>query len=216
MNIKKQIKLDIISMKPFYTLKNLIIILGIFIYNSFINKSPTGLFIMILFFAVMFSSNPFFLGENSGIDSLYKIFSLDSKKVVIGRYILAGLIFIVACLLGFSIYTIVSLIKNMPIGLDMLMFIGIYFVLYAIIISVQYPIFFKYGYTKARTFGFLPIFIIAVIGMALGYFIKDFGPILNFVLENQRMIIIGFCILVVLFLIISITLSIKFYKQKDF
>lgn len=216
MDIKKQIKLDIISMKPYYTLKNLIIILAIFLYNSFINKSPIGLVSMTLFFAVMYSSNPFLLGENSGIDALYKIFSINSKKVVIGRYILAGLIFIVASLLGFSIYAIVSLIKNMPMGIDMLMFIGSNFVLYAIIISVQYPIFFKSGYTKAKTFKFLPIFIIAIIGMALGYFIKDFGPILNFVLENQRMLIIGLCILIVLMLTISITLSIKFYKKRDF
>ena len=216
MNIRKQIKLDIISMKPYYTLKNLIILLGISLFYSFINKTPVVMLSMTLTFAVIFSSTPFLLGENSGIDALYKIFSIDSKKVVIGRYILAGLIFIVASLLGFSIYTIVSLIKNMPIGLDMLMFIGIYFVLYAIIISVQYPIFFKSGYIKAKTFKFLPIFIIAIIGMALGYFIKDFGPILNFVLENQRMLIIGLCILIVLMLTISITLSIKFYKKRDF
>lgn len=216
MDIRKQIKLDIISMKPYYTLKYLIIILAIFFYNSFIMKSPMGMLPMILFYAVMFSSNLFLLGENSGIDSLYKIFSIGSKKVVIARYILAGLIFIVASLLGFSIYAIVSLIKNMPIGLDMSMVIVINFVLYAIIISVQYPIFFKSGYIKAKTFKFLPIFIIAIIGMALGYFIKDFGPILNFVLENQRMLIIGFCILIVLFLTISIKLSINFYKKRDF
>lgn len=216
MDIKKQIKLDIISMKPFYTLKNLIIILAIFIYISFINKSPMGLVSMTLFFAVVFSSNPFLLGENSGIDALYKIFSINSKKVVIARYILAGLIFIVVSLVGFSIYAIVSLIKNMPMGLDMLMVIGIDFVLYAIVISVQYPIYFKYGYAKARIFSFLPLFIIAAIGMILGYFINDFGPILNFVLENQRMIIVALFILVALFLIISIKLSIKFYKQRDF
>lgn len=216
MDIRKQIKLDIISMKPYYTLKYLIIILAIFFYNSFIMKSPMGMLPMILFYAVMFSSNLFLLGENSGIDSLYKIFSIGSKKVVIARYILAGLIFIVASLLGFSIYAIVSLIKNMPIGLDMSMVIVINYVLYAIIISVQYPIFFKSGYIKAKTFKFLPIFIIAIIGMALGYFIKDFGPILNFVLENQRMLIIGLCILIVLMLTISITLSIKFYKKRDF
>lgn len=216
MDIRKQIKLDIISMKPYYTLKYLIIILAIFFYNSFIMKSPMGMLPMILFYAVMFSSNLFLLGENSGIDSLYKIFSIGSKKVVIARYILAGLIFIVASLLGFSIYAIVSLIKNMPIGLDMSMVIVINFVLYAIIISVQYPIFFKSGYIKAKTFKFLPIFIIAIIGMALGYFIKDFGPILNFVLENQRMLIIGICILLVLFLTISIKLSINFYKKRDF
>nr|WP_072536355.1 ABC-2 transporter permease [Anaerococcus mediterraneensis] len=216
MDIRKQIKLDIISMKTYYTLKNLSLLLGVVLFYSFSRNTPTVMLSMTLTFAVMFSSNPFLLGENSGIDALYKIFSIDSKKVVIGRYILAGLIFIVASLLGFSIYAIVSLIKNVPIGLDMLMFIGINFALFAIVISFEYPIYFKSGYTKAKNFWFLPIFIIAVIWMALGYFIKDFGPILNFVLENQRMIIIVLCILVVLFLIISITLSIIFYKKRDF
>ena len=216
MNIKKQIKLDIISMKPYYTLKNLIILLGISLFYSFINESPVVMLSMTLTFAVMYSSTPFLLGENSGIDALYKIFSIDSKKVVIGRYILAGLIFIVASLLGFSIYAIVSLIKNIPLDLDMLMYLGMNFVLFWIIISFQYPMFFKSGYTKAKTFGFAPILIIAVIGMILGYFIKDFGPIINFVLENQRMIIIGLFILVVVFLTISIKLSIKFYKRRDF
>lgn len=216
MNIKKQIKLDIISMKPYYTLKNLIILSGISLFYSFINESPVVMLSMTLTFAVIFSSNPFLLGENSGIDALYKIFSIDSKKVVIGRYILAGLIFIVASLLGFSIYTIVSLIKNIPIGLDILMYLGMNFVLFGIIISFQYPIFFKSGYTKAKTFWFLPILIIGILGMLVGYFIKDFRPILNFVLENQRMLIIGICILLVLFLTISIKLSINFYKKRDF
>ena len=216
MNIKKQIKLDIISMKPYYTLKNLIILLGMVLLYSFINESPVVMLSMTLTFAVIFSSTPFLLGENSGIDALYKIFSIDSKKVVIGRYILAGLIFIVASLLGFSIYTIVSLIKNMPIGLDMLMYLGMNFVLFGIIISFHYPMFFKSGYTKAKTFGFLPILIIGILGMLGGYFIKDFNPIINFVLENQRMIIIGICILLVLFLTFSIKLSINFYKKRDF
>lgn len=216
MDIKKQIKLDIISMKPYYTLKNLIILSGISLFYSFINESPVVMLSMTLTFAVIFSSNPFLLGENSGIDALYKIFSIDSKKVVIGRYILAGLIFIVASLLGFSIYTIVSLIKNMPIGLDMLMYLGMNFVLFGIIISFQYPMFFKSGYTKAKIFWFLPILIIGILGMLVGYFIKDFGPIINFLLENQRMIIVELFILVALFLAISIILSIKFYKQRDF
>lgn len=216
MNIKKQIKLDIISMKPYYTLKNLIILLGISLIYSLINESPAVMLSMTLAFAVMFSTTPFLLGENSGIDALYKIFSIDSKKVVIGRYILAGLIFIVASLLGFSIYTIVSLIKNIPLDLDMLMYLGTNFVLFGIIISFQYPMFFKSGYTKAKTFGYLPILIIGILGMFLGYFIKDFDPILNFVLENQRMLIIGICILLVLFLTISIKLFINFYKKRDF
>ncbi|WP_311537303.1 ABC-2 transporter permease [uncultured Anaerococcus sp.] len=216
MDIKKQIKLDIISMKPYYTLKNLIIPLGIVLIYSYINKSPFVMLSMTLSFAVIFSTFPFLLGENSGIDGLYKIFSIDSKKVVIGRYILAGFIFIFANLIGFSIYIIISLIKNMPVGLDMSMLIGINFIIYSVIISFQYPMFFKYGYTKAKTFGYLPILIIGILGMVIGAFIKDFGPILKFVEENESMIVIGLVILIVIFLTISIKLSINFYKKRDF
>ena len=56
MNIKKQIKLDIISMKPYYTLKNLIILSGISLIYSFINESPVVMLSMTLTFAAMFSS----------------------------------------------------------------------------------------------------------------------------------------------------------------
>lgn len=216
MNIKKQIKLDIISMKPYYTLKNLIIITVLSLFYSTTMKSPASMLSITMIFAVIFSSNPFLLGENSGIDALYKIFSLDSKDVVLGRYILAGLLFIATSIIGLTIYTIISLAKNMSIDNDKLVYIAINFIIYSIIISTQYPIFFKYGYAKAKTFGFLPIFIIGIIVMLVGSLIKDFSPILNFVKENQTMIIIGLITLVVLLLLVSIKLSINFYTKRDF
>ena len=216
MNIKKQIKLDIISMKPYYTLKNLIIITVLSLFYSTTMKSPASMLSITMIFAVIFSSNPFLLGENSGIDALYKIFSIDSKNVVIGRYILACLLFIATSTIGLIVYTIISLVKNMSIDIDILMYIAIDFVIYSIIIFIQYPIFFKYGYTKAKNFIFLPIFIVVIIGMIAGSLIKDFRPILNFVKENQTMIIIGLIILVVLLLLVSIKLSINFYKKRDF
>ena len=216
MNIKKQIKLDIISMKPYYTLKNLIIITVLSLFYSTIMKSPATMLSITMIFAVIFSSNPFLLGENSGIDALYKIFSIDSKDVVIGRYILACLLFIATSAIGLIVYTIISLVKNMSIDIDILMYIAINFIIYSIIISTQYPIFFKYGYAKAKTFGFLPIFIIGIIVMLVGSLIKDFSPVLNFVKENQTMILIGFFVLIVLIVIISIKLSLNFYEKRDF
>lgn len=216
MNIKKQIKLDIISMKPYYTLKNLIIITVLSLFYSTTMKSPAAMLSITMVFAVIFSSNPFLLGENSGIDALYKIFSIDSKDVVIGRYILACLLFIATSTIGLIVYTIISLVKNMSIDIDILMYIAIDFVIYLIIIFIQYPIFFKYGYAKAKTFIFLPIFIVVIIGMIAGSLIKDFSPVLNFVKENQTMILIGFFILIVLIVIISIKLSLNFYEKRDF
>ena len=52
--------------------------------------------------------------------------------------------------------------------------------------------------------------------MDIRYFIKDFSLILNFVKENQIMIIASLFILVIIFLIVSINLSINFYKRRDF
>lgn len=143
MDIKKQIKLDILSMKPYYTLKNLIILVGLALFYAYIMKSPSVILSMTMTFAIIFSSFPFLLGENSGIDGLYKIFSIESKEVVIGRYILAGLLFIGTSLIGLLIYIISSIIKNMPMDNNVLMVLAINFVIYAIIISFQYPIFFK-------------------------------------------------------------------------
>lgn len=62
----------------------------------------------------------------------------------------------------------------------------------------------------------MPILILGIVGMAAGYFIKDFSLILNFVKENQIMIIASLFILVIIFLIVSINLSINFYKRRDF
>ncbi len=216
MNINKQIKLDIISIKPYLTIKNFAIMTFIPIFYMYIMDSPVITLSMAMVFGIIFSSYPFLLGENAGIDGLYRIFGISSKELVIARYIMAYIIFISVSIFGIIYYLLIALVKDYPIGMDIFEMIGINFVFFTLMICFQYPIYFKYGYTKAKTFGFLPILIIGILGMLGGYFIKDFGSILNFVLENQRMIIVGLFILVALFLAISIILSIKFYKQRDF
>lgn len=216
MNIKKQIKLDLISIKPYLTIKNFIIFFGIGIFYMFINNGPNSIISMSMFLAMLYSSYPFLVGENSGIDGLYKLLAIDSKDVVIGRYILALLFYFASSILGCTFYLIVATIKDFPIDLDILFGIGINFLVFVIIICLQYPIYFKYGYAKAKTWILLPIFIIGIIGMIAGFFIKDFERVINFIYQNKELIIIFSIILLILVIAISFKLAVKFYKKRDF
>ena len=54
MNKIKQIKLDLISIKPYLTIKNFIIFFGIGIYYMFINKSPNSIISMSMFLAMLY------------------------------------------------------------------------------------------------------------------------------------------------------------------
>ena len=216
MNIKKQIKLDLISIKPYFTFKNLLIFSGIAIFYVFITKSPNIILTMSMFFAMIFSAYLFLVGDNSGIDGIYRLFSIDSKNVVLARYILALIIYVLASIIGLIYYLIVSIIKSYPIDMEILINFGVNFLVFAIIISLQYPIYFKFGYTKAKTWTILPIIILGILGGAVGFLVKDIGEVINFAYQNKELIIISAIILVILIIAITIKLSIKFYKQRDF
>ncbi len=216
MNIKKQIKLDLISIKPYFTLKNLLVFSGIAIFYMFITKSPNILLSISMFFAMAFSAYPFLVGYNSGIDGIYRLFSIDSKDVVLARYILAFIIYVFSSILGITYYLIASKIKAYPINMEILITFGVNFLVFAIIISLQYPIYFKYGYTKAKTWILLPIFILGILGGVVGFLVKDFSDLINFAYQNKELLIILCIIIFILIITISIKLAIKFYRQRDF
>lgn len=216
MDIKKQMKLDVISIKPYFTLKNLLIFSGIAIFYVFITKSPNILLTMSMIFAMIFSSYPFLVGDNSGIDGIYRLFSIDSKDIVFARYILAFIFYVFSCILGLIYYLIFAKIKAYPIDMNILINFGVNFLVFAIIISLQYPIYFKYGYTKAKTWVILPIFILGILGGAIGFLVKDFKDLINFTYQHKYLISGILLILIAVIIIISIILSIKFYKKRDF
>lgn len=216
MDIRKLIKLDFISIKPYFTLKNLLIMTALaFVYTKLMN-SPSMIISITMIFAMLFSSYPFLIGENSGIDGLYRIFGINSKDVVIGRFTLAGLIYIATSIIGIIYYMLLTLVSDLVFTKEIFLFILTNFLVYGLITSIQYPIFFKYGYTKAKTFAFLPIFIIGILGMLGGFLIEDLDSVFNFI-DSHIELFLGISIIVVIIVILlSIILSIKFYKRRDF
>ncbi len=106
-DIKKIMRLDYISIKPYFTIKNLLIMLILYLVYFFMTKNPLIAISMPLLFAMMYSSYPFLVGDEAGIDSLYKIFGIKGDKVVKGRYAFALILFMTAIIIGL-IFSIVA------------------------------------------------------------------------------------------------------------
>lgn len=218
-DIKKILGLDLISIKPYFTMKNLLILLLVSIAYVYFLKNPSSTFIVAMTFALLFASYPFLIGENAGIDGLYRLFGIRPREVVLGRYLSAVILFFLSFILGSILYIIISLIRNMGIDLDILWYMISYLIVFLVVISFQYPIFFRYGYQQARVFAMVPMFLLGFVGVIGGMlgetlFTKVEG-LLEFILDHQALAIFIGGLIVLAIVIFSISLSIKFYKKRD-
>lgn len=215
-DIKKIMRLDYISIKPYFTIKNLLIMVILYLVYFFMTKNPLIAISMPLLFAMIYSSYPFLVGDEAGLDGLYKIFGIKNRDVVIGRYIFAIILFLFAVIIGL-IFTILSLFlsKDLEMG-NILPIYASYFLVYIIMICIQYPIFFKYGYTKGRTIYLIPVLIIGILGFLGSYFDETAKKVL-LAIENNKIISSGVFLLIFIIIIFSsIKISEKNYNNRDF
>ncbi|WP_019139175.1 ABC-2 transporter permease [Peptoniphilus timonensis] len=215
-DIKKIINLDYISIKPYFTLKNLIILLFLYFFYFFISKNPMAATSVILFFSIIYSSYPFLIGEEAGIDSLYRIFGIKSEKVVRGRYIFGIILFLISLIISILLSTILFFfIESFEIK-EFLATSLSYFAVYLLFLSFRYPLYFKYGYKKAKSISAITFAFIAVISFFVMAFKDSLYNLLLFV-ENNIFISLLFVIVIILaIVIISVKISEKFYKNRDF
>lgn len=217
MNANKVFKLDLLSIRPYLTLKNLIILIGLSVIYAALSKNPVTVITITQMFALLFSGYPFMVGEEAGIDPLYKIFSIESKDVVKGRYLVStlfvGLMLIAGIILSLIIsclYSIVGIYKLL------LLVVPITFLVTTLIIFMEYPIYFKYGYLKGKTLASIPFLLIGIVVLFSTFFANPMKMILNLFIMNK---VIGIGILFVIWVItlmVSYKLSNRFYSKRDF
>lgn len=219
-NVSKMIKLDIISIAPYFTLKNLLIITALSIFYMFISNNPVIIFSIPVFFSILYSSYPFLIGEESGIDGLYRIFGIKSKEVVQARYIISLLMFVLGSLIGFIFLGIYSFIGEEDGLRGAFIYCIVNFILYILITSLTFPIYFKYGYTKAKGVIFIPFFTIAILTLLVVFLNKymglSFRNLFNLIL-TYKVLSLGIIALFLLGIIfLSLHFSYKYYKKRDF
>ena len=108
-------------------------------------------------------------------------------------------------------------------GVETLVAIVMIAALFAVIQLLQLPVFFRYGYTKAKLLTFMP-FIALMVGYFLisgfaGQLFGDLQFILsvgNFLAANQLLIIVLIILAMLLATFISYRISVKAYAKREF
>ena len=217
MNAIKVFKLDLLSIKPYLTIKNLMILIGLGTLYGVLSKNPAFVLATVQMFAILFSGYPFMVGEESGIDPLYKLFSISSKDVVKGRYLLATVSVIIMLVVGVVMAMIIGLAYPMEdLFYSLLLAAPCIGIISLIIIFIEYPIYFKYGYKKGKTLTAVPMLLLAIGAVCSAYFNETLKSILQFLVMSPFMAMAVICIIFIIIIGVSLQLSNKLYARRDF
>ena len=217
MNAIKVFKLDLLSIKPYLTIKNLIILIGLGTLYGALSKNPAFVLATVQMFAILFSGYPFMVGEESGIDPLYKLFSISPKDVVKGRYLLATVSVIIMLVVGVIMAMLIGLAYPMQdLFYSLLLAAPCIGLISLIIIFIEYPIYFKYGYKKGKTLTAVPMLLLAIGAVCSTYFNETLKSILQFLVMSPFMAMAVICIIFIIIIGVSLQLSNKLYARRDF
>lgn len=213
MNAVKSMLLDLKACKAYW--KNMIyvfIILGIIVIN--LSKIVAALFFAIFFILLPFWQYPFAIYDKCSL--LY--LSLPQKKsdIVLGRYFLAVLGIIAAFILSAGVGFIYD--PQMLKSGEMFLIASICTLFSSIIISIQAPVFFRFGYMKSRIFAVASIGVIAgIIGFVFSSLIAGMKlETVKNILSGSQKIVASPVISVILLIISAIVITISYRISLSF
>ncbi|MBG9985838.1 ABC-2 transporter permease [Facklamia sp. DSM 111018] len=217
MTIQKVMKLDILSIKPYLTIKNLVLLVGLSILYSVLSQNILFVASMTQIFSIMFASYPFLVGEESGIDPLYKMFGIKADEVVKGRYGVGILFVLTMLLVGALLLFFISIFYPQEHLLEsLLVIIPSTFILSTLVIFIQYPLYFKYGYTKGKQLAMIPFLLIAIIMLVSNLYQKEMVSFVGYLADKKILLMVIVVAFWLISLGISFKLSKKYYTQREF
>lgn len=215
--VKKIIEIDRLSIRPYLTLKNLLIFAVLGLLYVFMSRKPMLVVSMSLMFSLLFASYPFLIGEDSGIDGLYRVLGIPAEEVVLGRYLTAGLITLAATMLGACFvllsafaFPVEEVFLTLPIYAAVSLFMS------TLMIGIQYPFYFKYGYVKAKTIVLYPFFGIGILSFALIQMREKLKPLILWMSGHAVLLILLFLLVWVGGILVSLKLSKRWYREREF
>lgn len=223
---KSFVRLDFVTIKPYFTIKNLLIYACVAIFlTSTSGNISAGLGVGMML-GTMFISYPFALGENNNMDALYTTMAIKRKTVVTGRYLFAFVLDL--CCIAFSfVFAAVGLITSRQIHFEgnvdgIIQTIAVLAAVFILVQAIQLPIFFKFGYSKAKLFTLIPFCAIMVSYFIITGLSKKMLDLQNliwfgdFISKNQVIVILAAIALLGILVYISYNLSLMFYKKREF
>ncbi len=138
------------------------------------------------------------------------------KNIVRAKYISSIILTIILSILSLTLAVAISYTKTNNINIEEILSSLMGTLLSSvIIISLLYPIIFKFGATNGRIILFIVVFSIAGIGAIITQFV-DLTFILNMINKLDNYVLIAIPIISIIMLSISYLISNKIYKNKEF
>lgn len=165
-NVLKAMRLNHYILKANY--KTFLFIYVLAIFMSFF-RQPALTIVIVMIFSAAFGGTIFSVAEKNNLSKLYGSLPLGKFEVVMGRYLYALLFGIInEIVAGFLAYT-TSHIANKSIGqLEFSAYLSMFFLYFCLSIGISFPIYFKFGFSKAYIFTMMPLYVVAIIGIFIG------------------------------------------------
>ncbi len=217
--IKKLIKLDFYAMKPLFKIMTGFLIIPIIL--GFVVDKGTSIMVTLTFLVFMLNS-VFAIAEKSNFSKLYGVLPIRKNVNIVSRYLFSLFIILCGAIVSFLIYIILSIFSNEPMnwfgGIESL---TVSIVIASFFISIQYPFYYKFEYSKAMLMAILPYIVFFAIGAPLiQYLMKNMTfytsitGIVNYFHSNTGLLVIAGAALSILLISISCMLSIKIQKKE--
>jgi len=215
-------KLDFITIKPYLTWKALLVLIAIFVFVCYGTKEVTFLITMAMMYSITFASYPFAMEERNSIDMLYATLPITKRNIVKGRYIFTLTLNLVMMLLAFIVSILILNLFNIDFDVKGGLWTCIFsFVIFSLLESIQLPLYFKLGYSKAKILVYLPFVVFSAIVFFIALKAKE-GKVAEF-FENISIwfdankfytFLFGLIIwLAIMFF--SLSLSSRFYEKRE-
>jgi len=166
-------RLDLMTLKSYVKPHMLVLFAGIAIFMGFsVENSMSIAFGSMIGF--LFVSYPFALAERDNLNTLYATLPVSKVKMVIGRYLFAAVIVFIGMASGSVMSVFAMLVDKKPVDLKVIVITAAsFFVAFVLLLCIQFPLYYKLGYTKGRLVVFIPLMLISAVGLFVGNNIKD-------------------------------------------
>lgn len=212
--------LDVKLVKPYAKSVLFLLALGIFMGLMFKSSETLSSYFMMMVMLVM--SYPFAVIDKNHLDVLYGTLSVSRKSIVIGRYVFVLILITVCGLLAFgSSLALSAIIGEELIIPQLLVMLCALFMTVSLVVALQYPIYFKLGYTKAKMAAMIPLFIVFALIVMIPTLAKlanwnvSLTSLLEGLAQHTAALSIGALLTGMIFLTVSCFVSYKLYLKKD-
>lgn len=213
-------KLDYITVKPYMTIKNLMIFIMVAVIMSITSGGSVSSIGIFMAMAAIFISYPFAICEKNGTDGLYAALAINRDTVVIGRYLFALSIDLLSAIISLVIAFVISAVMRTEFNaVESLSIVAAMLLVFSLVQAFQLPVFFRVGYMAGKLVTYLPFVFFPLVVLVIVNYNSDsmffMQSLFNWIDSNSVLAALVIFAVWLLLMTLSIKTSQSMYKKRD-